>query len=366
MISQEAMKFVRTALECSIYLDPDEPGLTDVEIFEIGSRMGHKEGEIKDAMRDIVEDFTTSYKNKPPQHVASIALTTLGHNDPSFLSVIALDFLYSELQENIRSMGIQNIGIERNVLVERAVAQKISGVDMKAVISISVIAGYLHEKVGFISRPPFGDYNARPSDQLRQQPFGPTVTPEASLRRRKIYEHVKDVIGRRTDGRGPSTEPLDAFASALEKLGYGQFRLWWMQTVGELRRSDTQSAPVSTSVLAAALVEGALTFVVKHARTRDLPVMASKTFTGLPRTWKIDDLVASASSGGPSAILDPSARQRADNLIRIRQRIHAGRMLSDYPQGVENLRPDEARDARSTADLVVRKIIDWLDKYPPN
>jgi len=77
---------------------------------------------------------------------------------------------------------------------------------------------------------------------------------------------VKDAIERRTDNRPKHAEPLDAFADEPDKLGYGQFRLWWKQMVAELRRGDTQSAPVAVCVPAAALVEGALTFVVKHAR----------------------------------------------------------------------------------------------------
>src|SRR5208282_3699473 len=126
------------------------------------------------------------------------------------------------------------------------------------------------------------------------------------------------VIARRDDGRLQHAEPLDAFAEELERLGYRQFRMWWMQTVSELRQSNPSSTPVAVAVLAAALVEGALTFIVKHA---------------------------SAASGGPAAILDLHSKARTETLIRTRQRIHAGRMLADYPAGPPDLRPDEARDA---------------------
>jgi len=157
-------------------------------------------------------------------------------------------------------------------------------------------------------------------------------------------------------------EPLDAFAEELEKLGYREFRLWWSQIVAELRQCNPSSTPVAACVLAAALVEGALTFIVKHARAKGL--FQSKDYDREPRTWKIDDLVASAASGGPSAILDASTRARADTLIRTRQRIHAGRMLSEYPAGPPDLRPDEARDAKASAEQVVRAILDWLQRNP--
>ena len=103
-------------------------------------------------------------------------------------------------------------------------------------------------------------------------------------------------------------------------------------------------------------------FIVKHARSKGQ--FQSKDYERDPKTWKIDDLIASAASGGSSAILDLSARARADTLVRTRQRIHAGRMLSDYPGGPPDLRPDEARDAKGTAEQVVRAILDWLQKNP--
>jgi hypothetical protein len=71
----------------------------------------------------------------------------------------------------------------------------------------------------------------------------------------------------------------------------------------ELRQADPNAAPVSTCVLAAALVEGALTFVVRHARKTGLAVFRSNDFDGEPRTWKIDELVRSASTGGPQPYL---------------------------------------------------------------
>jgi hypothetical protein len=55
-----------------------------------------------------------------------------------------------------------------------------------------------------------------------------------------------------------------------------------------------------------------------------LSAARSKDFEKDPRTWKIDDLVASAASGSCDAILDPQTKPRAETLIRTRQRIHAG------------------------------------------
>ena len=44
--------------------------------------------------------------------------------------------------------------------------------------------------------------------------------------RAKAYHAVKDLIERRTDGRAPYPEPLDAFGESIETLGYRPFKLW--------------------------------------------------------------------------------------------------------------------------------------------
>jgi hypothetical protein len=93
-------------------------------------------------------------------------------------------------------------------------------------------------------------------------------------------------------------------------LGYGPFRLWWRQTVAELRHLDPSISPVAVSVLAAALVEGTLTFVVRHAKQLGLGVMGSKDFDRPATSWKIEDRVSSAAAGKESAILNNSARLR--------------------------------------------------------
>ena len=182
-----------------------------------------------------------------------------------------------------------------------------------------------------------------------------------------MLPHVRDVVQRRADGRPQSVEPLAAFAEQLEKLGYGRFRMWRNQTVAELGRTDPNSSPLSALVLAAALVEGVLTFVVKHAQSLGLGVFGSTDFTRDPKTWKIDDLVASAARGGDTTILDLQTKNRADGLIRTRQRIHAGRMLTEFPTGVAepDLRPEEALEAKAVSEQVVRSVLDWLAKYSP-
>ena len=100
--------------------------------------------------------------------------------------------------------------------------------------------------------------------------------------------------------------------------------------------------PVSVLVPAAAIVEGALTFAAKHAREKGLDQFKSNQFEGEPKTWRLEHLVASAAMGGDRAILNAQSKARAEALLATRQRIHAGRVLSIYPSGPPDLRPEEA------------------------
>jgi len=266
----------------------------------------------------------------------------------------------------VKAVGTANAKVERSVVVERALAQGIEKDVIEAAITVCVLAKLVIQKDEVLRFAPGREYYGLPSAQ-RNQVLATVGTRHGPLRkeaRARAYPLVKDVIERRDDGRPRRVEVLDAFADELSNLGYGAFRLWWKQTVAELRGGDTETSPVSVAVLAAALVEGALAFVVRHARGLGLGVLASKSFDGDPRTWRIDDLVSSAAAGRDPAILDGPIKQRAESLIRNRQRIHAGRMLSDFPGGVPDLRPEEARDAKATAEIVVRRVMDWLAKYP--
>jgi hypothetical protein len=363
MSLQDVINFLNASLECSVYHAPKEPGLSYDEIQEIGKRAGFQPGEIGDALPRVTTQYFGVPRLMPGRDVIATWSILILLKNPDYRNVNAFDFVYSQLNDLVRSVGAASALIERDVVVERAVARNLPRLDVEAAITISILTGQITEKNGHLSFTSGGEHLPLPSQQRNQVPGHANIRRDES--RERVYQIVKDVITRRTDGRPKHAEPLDAFAEKLNPLGYEPFRLWWMQTVAELRHSNPQSSSVSVLVLAAALVEGALTFVVRHARDSGLGVFRSKNFDGHPMTWKIDDLVKSAATGSDTAILDAPTRQRADRLIHARQRIHAGRMLSEFPRGVPDLRPEEARDAKATADEVVRRVLDWLEKYPP-
>ncbi|MGC1301445.1 MAG: hypothetical protein WA840_03630 [Caulobacteraceae bacterium] len=352
-------KLFQGALECSLVLAPREPGLTYQELVEVGRRCGLKDGEMNDVLHRATNYAEGSRRILPDK--GTLELFVL-REDPELRNFDALDYVLTEMNGQMAETGGQAARLDRDVLVERGVVRGLPRNDVDASITLLVWAEVWVEKDGILRSRHGNAYKPLPTEQ-RDQPGGHRQIYQRESRR-QAYAAVQDIIARRSDGRPAQAEPLDAFAEQLDYLGYASFRLWWTQMVRELRQLQPERAPVATCVNAAALVEGCLTFVVRHARDRDLAVFRRSEFERDAKSWKIDDLVASAASGGEGAILDAQARARADQLIRTRQRIHAGRMLSDFPAGPPDLKPEEARDAKATADLVVRAVLEWLHKFP--
>lgn len=358
---QRLVRFFKACIECSIYIAPTDPGLTYQELLEAGSRAGYQQGEMNDALMQIGTPQRGNDRILPSRSDVVMWLSFLHSEDPDFRSFGAFDFVFEEVGKSVRANGAGNAKLERNVVVERGVANNLSRTDVHAAIAVMILTEQAKENDGILS---FGRGAGNLTTSRMQLAQHPTRRSPRSESRILAHSLVTDIIERRSDGRPQSAEPFDAFAETLEKLGYGMFRMWWTQMLGELRQAGSQTSSVTITVLSAALVEGALTFVVKHARALGLGPMGSNTFEGPATKWRLEDLVESAGRGKDDAILDNATQQRANTLIRARQRIHAGRMLSEFPEGPPDLRPEEARDALSTAEQVVRRIVDWLQQHP--
>jgi hypothetical protein len=350
----EIHELIKAAVECSVYISPNDFGLSREELAEIGKRAGYLEGELSDALDGAVQFVERDWERFIPR-LPMLSQFILQY-DPEYRNLEAFEFVHTQLLDLVRSQGKAQAVIERAVLLERARQSGLRAHDVEVAITLMLLDQHLVEVDGLR----FGSNRETfPSPKAQAKSSGGAGAHKAV--RVKAYALVKDVLARRSDGRPRSAESFDVFAEALEKLGYGKFRLWWIQLVSELRTAEPSASPVSCAVLSAALVEGALTFAATHARKSGFAIFGSNSFEKPPNTWKIDDLVASATTGRANAILDAGIRHRADSLIRTRQRIHAGRMLADFPQGPPDLRPEEARDAKATAELVVRRVCDWLE-----
>jgi hypothetical protein len=358
---------MRGAFEASFYLAPTAVGLTVAELKAVCTRGNFGQGKIDDTLPLVVQQFWGPQRNGGRLLPAKEDLVTMGMlaipQKPDFRNIVAFDFVFGTLRDLARHEGVGRAQMERNVLVERAAASGIPRNDAETAISIWLFMQTLTEQDGAVRLRPGWEQHELPSEQRRKTPNWAGL--QHDIVRQRAYELLRDVINARSNQDMPLTsEPLDLFADALSKLGYGAFRAWWVQIVSERRRTDKTLSPVAFCVLSAALVEGALTFVVRHARSLSLGPMGSTTFVEDPRNWKIDELVKSAARGEANAILDVATKNAAERLITIRQRIHAGRMLSDSPTGVQDLRPDASREAEQTADQVVRAVLDWLAIHP--
>jgi hypothetical protein len=345
------------ALECSVYHSPREPGLTCDELIEVASRLNFRRGEIIDGLRGFPAQ---KGRHQLPQN-GMLTNFSIGY-EPEYRNALAFDFVISYLQDIGRLETMANAMAPRNVIVANAIKDGIPENDVEVAITL-----YLHDRAltlrddGMITFPRGRSYSQwLPSHTVPHQFH---KQPRSGMA--EIHGIVKDVIQKRTSGRPVSVEPLIAFGSVLESLGHGRFRVWWTATCDELQRANPSTSSITICVLAAALSEGALTFVVKRARDTGSGTLASKTFNESPTRWSFDELLSSASKGGPNAILDPKARDRADRLCQTRQWIHPGRLLADNPSGpLPGVRPEEAREALESVNLIVRRVLDWIESHP--
>jgi hypothetical protein len=358
---QSVADVLHLAFECSVHAAPREPGLTHEEIHEIARRLGLQPGEVNDALRGVIRGARFGEPRLLPER-APVQADFFFEDDPELRNAAAFEFVLVHLRDLAKAVGRDRAGAERSSIVANAVAKGLRAHDVEVAITSYELAEWIEEKDGALRLVSGRETYALPSLQINQR------TRDMRRRRERLSEVldvVRDVVARRSDGRPKYAEPLDAFAEALDGLGHARFRTWWTQTVAEMRRANATTAPMSACVLSAALSEAALAFVVARARKLALGTMASKTFGESPTRWKFEDLLASAAAGGTDAIFDQRTRDRADRLNTIRQRIHAGRLMADVPTGpIPDTRPEEAREALETVAVVVRSVLDWIDRHP--
>ena len=357
---QRITNLLTTALECSFYISPKSPGLTYEELIVFGDKFGLGPGEIGDTMQQITTMCVGQKLIEPDPIKILIWIAPHIVETPEYINTDAFDFWTVSLNESAKINGSARARVDRDTTIERGAAGRTSKHDMEVALSIMKFLKHVMDKDGVVSLAPGRTMQPLISDQRKTHGLHRVQNED----KEKVYLAVKDIIERRTDGRPRHADPLDDFAEKLDGLGYRHFRLWWTQMVSQMRQTDPEATPVARLVLAASLVEGCLTFVVRHGRSLGLGVFGSKTFEDDARRWKIDDLLNGAAAGQKNAILDNRDKQRVELLIASRQRIHAGRMLSDFPTVVPDLRPEEAREAKSIAEMVARRVLDWLELHP--
>jgi hypothetical protein len=350
---QKAEKAVLAAIEASLYEAPTAWGLTPDELVQAGRAVGFEEGELSDAVDNVlraghVEPSTGTRRLRLASQVVHLLelMDFFVKREPEHRDTPSFQFIYDFFEDRARKLGRARALATRGELVAQGGASGLNGKSVQVAVEVLLLGGVLVQQDDTVLK--FVESYPSPKVQ-RAQHRTPT-------RRREelpgLHTAVRDILARRDDGRPSSSEPLDAFTSVVVKLGHQRFVTWWTHLREELGLAGPLQ-PTTAIVACAALAEGALTLVGSRARPNGL-------WTGLddhPRTWKLEGLVRAAQSGTPS-ILKNAEGERCKALNVARQRIHAGRLLED-PRLTVDWKPEEARDARQTLDMLLRRILDW-------
>lgn len=351
--------FIAGALRASILTAPRDHGLTRDEILEAGTHAGFKPGEMSDALGRA---NLHARLGRPRLQVEALGMMGFGADfnhgmDPELRDAEAFDYVRRTLQELAAEVGEASAKLPRDVLVERGVARGLERQALEVAITVTALDAILEEKDGVVGHAQHRLNWPLPSVQIAMRRHHHALKSEQLA---KALPIVKDIIARRTDGRLSAANPLDAFEALLSELGHDRFRAWWVQQRHELRLLDVSLQPVSITVQCASIAEAALSFVVPRAQKAGL---MKRIDVAKPRQWKFSDLVHGAKSGDPNvrAILDERTATRCLDLNETRQRIHAGYLIDITPSGpIPDLKPEQARDALHTVDLLVRKVIEWI------
>ena len=81
---QRLVRFFKACVECSIYIAPTDPGLTHQELLEVGSRAGHQQGEILDALMQLGTPHRGNARVLPTTVDTVMWLSFLHPEDPDF------------------------------------------------------------------------------------------------------------------------------------------------------------------------------------------------------------------------------------------------------------------------------------------
>jgi hypothetical protein len=151
MTLQEVIRFIQAAMECSVYIAPTEPGLTYEEIVEACAAAGFKAGEINDAFQRSNCRSVGSRRLVPSLNSMITSWKVFAfREEPEYRNFAALDFVYSQLNESVRTDGAAKARIERATMLNRAIAQQIPRNDIEAAITISIFGEFLIEENGVL------------------------------------------------------------------------------------------------------------------------------------------------------------------------------------------------------------------------
>lgn len=355
-------QLITTLLEATIYESPTDPGLSFDELISICQTFDKGKGELTDSLNSLERSEKVEWKGIRRGLTVEGAFQLDGFAlfpfEPDPRNPKAFDLVVRELKEIGRHEGRARARADEGALIAKASAQGIDRKDVEVAIVLLLLTGHLIRESETVLRLPETRYDyPTASEQLAQS--RPGKRERALLR--KVMPLVRDAIGRRSDGRPASPDPVLAFAAELPILGFPHFGLWWEQTVAEWRQASGATTPTTVAVFSAALAEAALAFV--SSRAQSVGAMTHK-FNGPPTAWRFNQLLKSAKTG-PTPILDDALVARGLKLDALRQRIHAGHWVDPIVSGpMPDINAEVAEESRRTLKVLLRAILDWLQQHP--
>lgn len=374
MFNTDLERTIQWALEASVYVAPTDYGLTHAELVEVVHLVGaFKEGQVVDALGHLGSQVDYDYRKKPVRYWREQPSGGFGYSDFGLpqqhdpRNIEAFEFVHRQLREAADLQGAAKARVERSVILARGEQQGHARPDLQLSITSYLLDKRMTEADGVLAFAPHRAEYPSPKEQQAQW--------DAHIRRHmdrrpgfeKILAVVREVLGRRTEGRPPSQNALKSFPNYLERLGYPPpVRTWWVKTAEELERASGELFPGAVLVLAASLCEGALLALFMAVPTFRAANREAKMGKGSKNVRFTEDLIKVLRGVFPEKPLTPALADRAIFLNDLRQRIHLGRLL-DAPERYPNpdARPEEARAALETTHQIVRAVIDWVEKNPP-
>ena len=358
---QKLAEIIRLSVSTSDFAAPDSPGLALPEIVAVCLQFGFGEGEIHtSADVDLRGHFIDQVRGS--RYVVTADPMQAGLFRCSQTAPRALEFadtLHRILLKDARDRrGGGSMG-------RVALLAQVDGTDnFDAVLALRMLvrSGFvtLDKEEVRLKEGWGGGYS--PSAVLEQYRQAHCVIEGSVELFREVLAKVKDVIARRSDRRPAAREPLDALAAELQAAGLRHHLTWWRQVVSDFRSADPGRMPLASTILAYALVEGALTVLVHEVPKRSSERL-SRSLEGSARGWKVQDILGFALRIG--AISQP-LRARVLPVAEGRNRIHAGRLLALAEEGkpLDDVRPETARHAAAVAEDVARAVLEWLRGNP--
>ncbi len=350
---RELHEWLSAVLVASVFVAPEAPGLSEDELLELARRRGFGKGEVRDALRAHDPERVTNDGRLLPS-VMDTASHLLDFNDSyqrDPRSYDAVTYIRDAFEKLRRDEGAHACVIARAVLVERGVRDGQERLPLESAITSYVLGRQLLETPSGL-RANIGWYHPPRAERRPVSEDHPAFD---------VLADVRDICGRRSDGRPSSTDVFKAFSEKMPALGYSDQRIWWEHTANELSILDPLRAPQAFLVTAAALAEGALTFVVRHAQKRTGgKAFSVRPFTDPPQHWKFEALIRAARHE-TAGIIDGRLADACTALNEHRQRIHPARFIERpvTPTHVD-VRPHHAEEALATTRKLVGAVLEWL------